>query len=260
MPFCKIGHNRIYYEESKPTGPAVIFSHGFVLDHTLFAPQIAKLGSRYRCIGWDQRGHGMSSCNGSFSLWDGANDCIALMDALEIESAVLVGLSQGGFISMRAAATAPKRVRGLVLMDTAARAFSAQELAGYSAMRDTWVENGPVGETAAAMAGLLFGADYPHESWISRWQSRPPEEWARPWEAILGRDEFYPRLSDIRCPALVIHGEKDAAFPISVAEEMSKALPGSKGCKIIPGAPHAPTLTHPEQVTRVLEEFLATLD
>jgi pimeloyl-ACP methyl ester carboxylesterase len=259
MPFKQIGSNRIYYEDTGASGPAVIFSHGFVLDRALFAPQIARLGQRYRCIAWDQRGHGMSTCNSSFSLWDSANDCLALMDALGIDQATLVGLSQGGFISMRAAVTAPNRLRGLVLMDTAARAFSAAELAGYTAMRDAWVGDGPVGETAAMMAGLLFGAEFDNSSWIARWQSRPPAEWSKPWEAILGRDEFFPRLSEIRCPSLVIHGEKDAAFDVSVAREMCSALPDCRGCEIIPGGPHAPTLTHPELVTQALERFLSTL-
>jgi 3-oxoadipate enol-lactonase len=259
MPFTTIGPDRIYYEDSRSAGPAVIFSHGFVLDHTLYAHQVADLSSRYRCITWDQRGHGMSSCNTPFSLWDSAKDCIALMDTLGIDKAVLVGLSQGGFISMRAAVTAPKRVRGLVLMDTAARLFTPEEYAGYKAMRDTWVTDGPVGEIAATMAGLLFGADYDSSSWIARWQSRPPSEWIRPWEAILTRDEFFPRLAEIQCPSLVIHGEKDAPFAVSVAKEMSQAMPNCKGCEIIPGAPHAPTLTHPKLVNRALESFLSAV-
>jgi pimeloyl-ACP methyl ester carboxylesterase len=259
MPFKDIGHNRLYYEDTGTAGPAVIFSHGFVLDRTLFARQIAELRGRYRCIAWDQRGHGMSTCTQSFSLWDGARDCLALMDALEIEQAVLVGLSQGGFISMRAAVTAPQRLRGLVLMDTAARAFPPEELAGYTAMRDAWVGSGPVGETAAAMAGLLFGADFDHGAWISRWQSRPPSDWVRPWDAILGRDEFFPRLAEIGCPSLVVHGENDGAFDVSVARELSAALPNCRGCEVIPGAPHAPPLTHPALVTRALETFLESL-
>jgi len=260
MPFFDTSSTRIYYEDSGASAPAVIFSHGFVLDRTLFTPQIAELAKRYRCVAWDQRGHGMSSCNESFSLWDSGKDCLALMDALGIEEAVLVGLSQGGFISMRAAVTAPRRVRGLVLMDTAARSFSAAELEGYTAMRDSWVRNGPVGETATTMATLLFGPDFDQSGWIARWQSRPPADWSRPWEAILGRDEFFPRLTEIKCPSVVVHGGNDAAFPVSVAREICSALPNCRGCEIIDGAPHAPTLTHPEAVTRVLENFLESLN
>ncbi len=260
MPFAQIGNNRIWYEDTGGQGLAIVFSHGFVLDRTLFSAQVGALRARYRCIGWDQRGHGMSECNGSFSLWDSAGDIIALLDRLEIAQAVLVGHSQGGFISMRATVTAPARVRGLVLIDTAARAFQPAEVEGYTAMRNAWVNDGPVGQTAEAMAGLIFGPDFDHSKWIANWQSRAPRAWSEPWGAILARDEFFPRLAEIKCPSLVIHGEKDGAFSVDVASELCATMPGCRGTEVIAGAFHAPPATHPVQVSEILAGFLASLE
>lgn len=260
MPFAQIGNNRIYYEDTGGPEPAVVFSHGFVLDRTLFAGQVSALRDRYRCIAWDQRGHGMSECNGSFSLWDSARDVVELLDHLKIAKAVLVGLSQGGFVSMRAALTAPNRVRALVLIDTAARAFGAAEAEGYTAMRNAWVNDGPVGQTAEIMASLIFGPEFDHSKWIAAWQSRAPSAWSEPWGAILSRDELFSRLSEIKCSSLVIHGDHDAAFSVSMAKEMAAALPACRGTEVIAGAPHAPTATHATQVNVILGEFLASLN
>jgi len=58
MPIAQVNGQRLYYEDTGGTGPAVIFSHGLFMDHEMFAPQVAALRRRYRCITWDERGHG----------------------------------------------------------------------------------------------------------------------------------------------------------------------------------------------------------
>src|SRR5229473_5393368 len=78
-----------------------------------------------------------------FSYYDSAADCLALLDHLGIEQAVLAGMSQGGFLSLRAALTAPTRVRALVLIDTQAGVENPETLPLYDTMRDEWLANGP---------------------------------------------------------------------------------------------------------------------
>ena len=108
------------YTDSGGDGPVVVFSHGLLMNHTMFAPQVEALRDGYRVITWDERGHGEAEHEGTWSFWDSADDVLALLDHLGIEQAVLAGMSQGGFLSLRATLSAPDRVRALVLIDTQA--------------------------------------------------------------------------------------------------------------------------------------------
>ncbi len=256
MPFATINDHRLYYQDSGGSTPAVIFSHGFCLDHSMWDAQVAALSGAFRCITWDERGHGMSDCRGPFDFYDSASDLVGLLDHLGVEKASLVGLSQGGFLSQRAAVGYPDRVASLVLVDTGARLFPPEVIEGYRQMQDAWLAEGPVGEIAGGMAGLLFGPDYDSSAWIGKWQSKPPEDLREAWKTVIGRDEFLHRLAEIRCPSLVVHGSLDQAFDMGVAEEMRQALANCQGLVVIEGGYHVPPVTHPDAVSAALAEFL----
>ena len=118
MPFAEVNGQHIFFEDSGGNGAPVIFSHGFLMDHEMFAPQVEALADDFRCITWDERGFGQTPASGPFTYYDSASDCLALLGHLGIDQAVLAGMSQGGFLSLRAALTAPDRVKALVLIDT----------------------------------------------------------------------------------------------------------------------------------------------
>jgi 3-oxoadipate enol-lactonase len=259
MPFAPINDHRLYFEDSGGAGPAVIFSHGFTLDHSMFDAQVAALAGRFRCITWDERGHGMSECRGPFDFYDSASDLMGVLDACGIERAVLVGMSQGGFLSQRAARRWPERVRALVLIDSAAALFTAEEMAGYEAMRDAWLEHGPIGEVAQGMAGLMFGPDYDASGWLGKWRSKPPSDWRHPWATVLGRDEFLPELAHIACPSMVVQGTEDQAFTMATAEGLRDALGDCRALVAVEGGHHAPNVTHADVVNRALADFLISL-
>jgi pimeloyl-ACP methyl ester carboxylesterase len=104
------------FQDSGGKGPVVILSHGFLMDHTMFDAQVAALTPKYRVITWDERGFGGTLATSEFTFWDSANDVLGLMDHLGIDSAVIGGMSQGGFLSLRVALTAPSRVKALSLL------------------------------------------------------------------------------------------------------------------------------------------------
>ena len=87
-----------------------------------------------------------------FTYWDSARDLLGLMDHLGIERAVVGGMSQGGFLSLRATLLAPERVRALILLDTSATTEEPEKLEQYQQMADTWINVGPVDELAHAVA------------------------------------------------------------------------------------------------------------
>src|SRR5262245_11834925 len=132
MPFASINRQKIYFEDSGDAGLPVILGHGFLMDHEMFAPQVAALAPEFRVITWDERGFGQTEFDGKpFTYWDSARDCLGLLDHLGIRRAVVGGMSQGGYLSLRLALLAPERVIALVLIDTQAAAEHAAAKAGY---------------------------------------------------------------------------------------------------------------------------------
>src|SRR5262245_60018150 len=101
MPHAAINGQEIYFEDSGGNGPPVVLAHGFLMDHEMFAPQVAALAGDYRVITWDERGFGATVYDGApFTYWDSAADCLGLLDHLGIGRAVIGGMSQGGFVSL----------------------------------------------------------------------------------------------------------------------------------------------------------------
>jgi hypothetical protein len=78
------------------------FSHGLLLDSTIFASQVAAFRDSYRCIAWDERGHGKSATDTEpgYSCNDSASDLSGLLSFLDIDSAILVGVAKGAFLGM----------------------------------------------------------------------------------------------------------------------------------------------------------------
>ena len=102
MAFAAINGQNIHFDDTGGSGPAVVLGHGFLMDNTMFAPQVEALRSQYRVITWDERGFGLTEFDGQpFSYWDSASDCLGMMDHLGIERCVVGGMSQGGFLSLR---------------------------------------------------------------------------------------------------------------------------------------------------------------
>jgi pimeloyl-ACP methyl ester carboxylesterase len=260
MPFAEINGQRIRFEDSGGDGPPVILSHGFLMDREMFAPQIEALAPEFRVIAWDERGFGETEFDGEpFSYWDSAQDCLGLLDHLGIDRAVLGGMSQGGFLSLRAALTAPERVQALVLIDTQSGTEDPERLPGYRQMQETWLQVGPVDELAQTIANLIIGDPVLNEVWIAKWRKLPRETMRAPGDCLMGRDDITDRIGEISCPAIVFHGTADQSIEIEKAEQLCQALPGCTGVVRVDGAPHAANLTHPDEVNGPLLEFLRSL-
>jgi len=255
VPVADIQGQGIYFEDSGGDGPAVVFSHGFLMDHEMFAPQVAELADEFRCITWDERGFGRTAAAEPFTYYDSADDCIGLLDHLGIEQAVLAGMSQGGFLSLRAALTHPDRVTALVLIDTEAGVENEATRAGYGAMRDEWMANGP-GNVQDAIAGLILGGGVDPAPWFAKWTVLPREDFSRAFDCLSGRDDIVGRLREITCPAVIFHGDEDQAITMDRARILYDGLPGCEELVVVAGAAHAANLSHPDQVNPRLREFL----
>jgi pimeloyl-ACP methyl ester carboxylesterase len=260
MPYADVNGQRIRYEDSGGDGPAMILSHGFLMDREMFAPQVAALAPEFRVITWDERGFGETEFDGEpFTYWDSASDCLGLLDRLGIERAVLGGMSQGGFLSLRAALTAPERVRALVLIDTQSGVEDPERLPAYRQMQQTWLDGGPVDALADAIASLIIGDPELSIPWIAKWRALPRESMKAPGDCLFERDDITDRLGEITCPAIVFHGTADQSIEIELGEKLCADLSGCVGLVRVDGAPHAANLTHPEAVNGPLVDFLRSL-
>ncbi|HVA62000.1 MAG TPA: alpha/beta hydrolase [Mycobacteriales bacterium] len=249
------------YDDTGGSGPALVFSHGLLMNRRMFAPQTAAFSGDYRCISWDARAHGETIASGPFDYWDSARDALALLDHLGIERAVFAGMSQGGFASLRVALLAPERVRALVLLDSQAGLEQPGADEVYLQIAETWRAEGLADDAATGIAYLILGADPAvWAPWISEWKRRPLDEMlVEASRTLLGREDLTERLPEITQPALVVHGEVDVAIPRERAEALAAGLPGAGGVVLVPGAAHAANLTHPEPVNQAIREFLGAL-
>jgi 3-oxoadipate enol-lactonase len=256
MPFADVNGQHIYFEDSGGDGAAVIFSHGFLMDHDMFEPQVAALAGEFRCITWDERGFGATPATSDFTYWDSADDALALLSHLGIERAFFVGMSQGGFISMRAALRAPERVLGLGLIDTQAGLEAEEARPVYDAMTDDWEANGLSDDVAVVIASIILGSDCDHASWIAKWHAIPKENVRVPYRTLVGRDDISDLLAKVTPPAIVFHGEADAAIPMEKAEQLLAELGNCEELVRIPGAGHASNVSHAAAVNGPLLAFL----
>ncbi len=260
MDIASVNGQQIAFDDTGGNGPPVVLAHGFLMDRTMFAPQVAALRDGYRVITWDERGFGDTVYDDRpFTYWDSAADCVALLDHLGIERAVVGGMSQGGFVSLRVALLAPERVRALILMDTQAGTEDAEVVPLYQGMIDDWVANGPSDEVATATASLILAEPGLMAEWTARWKDRPKEALALPGQALLTRDDVTGRLGEITAPALVVHGTADVSITMDKAEALAAGLAGCGGVVPIEDGSHAANLTHPGPVNEAILAFVGSL-
>ncbi len=263
MPTAIVQGISVNYEDTGGSGPVVLFSHGFMMDHTMFADQVAALRSTHRCISWDERGFGKTPAPAAFTYWDSANDAVALLDHLGIDQAVFAGMSQGGYLSMRAALAHPNRVRALVLIDSGAELDPPEVLAGYGGMLDALCgeDQSTYDVVAHAVGGLILGDESLIAAWLPIWKARWVADRSAlrtPGETLIGRDDISPRLREIACPTLVIHGTADAAIPMASAVHVAESVENGR-LVVVDGGTHASNMTHPVVVNEAMVSFLESL-
>ena len=258
MPIAAVNGQTIYYEDTGGSGPVVVFSHGLFMDHEMFAPQVEALKSRYRCITWDERGHAGTASDtlAPFSYYDSADDLAALLKHLGLERAVLAGMSQGGFLSLRCALTHPEIVRALILIDTQAGREDPTALEGHMQLANAWAEHGLSDEMATIIEGIILGDGWTGApAWKAKWKQIKPVNMLGCMNTLATRDDITGKLGQIGVPALVVHGDKDAAIELGLAETLAAGLTNAK-LVVVPGGGHAANLTHPAVVNPAIAAFL----
>jgi pimeloyl-ACP methyl ester carboxylesterase len=260
MPTFHHGNQKLCYDDIGGEGPVIVFSHSFGMNGAMFAPQLDIFRRQYRCIAWDQRAHGGSFTEAGFTAWDSAHDCLALLDHLKIAKASFVGISQGGFVSLRVALLAPDRVRSLAVLGSSAGAEAEAKKTKYRKMIDVWTDAGVDGPPPAlldAFSDICFGAGSDAGPWREIWQRWPVRQADLALQALIERDDLTGRLDEIQAPVLVLHGSADNSYAISHGQAIADRVPHGEGCIVVEGGAHFLNMTDAGPVNAALAPFLS---
>lgn len=260
--FVEAGSCDIYYE-SHGSGPAILFIHAGVADSRMWRAQLHL--DRYRAIVFDKRGHGNTVwAPGDFS---DTEDSLAVLDHLDVDSAMIVGCSMGGGTALDLAIDQPDRVDGLVLVGAYPSGWVPD---------DGW-EEGPLDEEAAAAAEArdfdrMVDIDY--RMWLVGYGRSESEVAPELRDLFIDMDRvpvttaaereihqtgfekrFNDHLDEIGVRTLVMVGAHDEPLLIEAAHYLASEL-SSRDAIVIDSAAHLPSLEQPQVFNAALLEFL----
>lgn len=276
------GTTRLAYDEAG-TGPAIVLVHAGVADRRMWDHQFSELSKHHRVVRYDWRGYGGSADHGGPIR--NHEDLLALMDALDVPEATLVGASFGGAYAVDAALAAPERVTALVLVcpgmsghvwpEVFTRTGRQMALAAVPHERLSLYQAGnasPESSDVAAMAEaqarfMVLGPgrspeEMPTEAWdLSLLMLR--EMFARRWSSPANHTEWperpaVDRLHEIKVPALVIKGLSEIPQVQDVADLYTEGIRGARLLEL-PDTGHLPSVERPGELTAALSEFLKEL-
>ncbi len=262
MPRISIGNGSLYYERHG-IGFPVIFVTGLAGFASFWHYQVAAFAKRYDVVTYDHRGIGESDpIHGVYTIDRMAADLIALMNALGIERAHVVGHSTGGALAQILAIEHPKRLASIVLSASWTKA-DAYFRRLFALRKDILQRLGP---SAYVQASTLLL--YP-SWWIARNNEKlrqaeaqslaafaPTEIVASRIDAILAFDRT-AQLSRIKTPTLVVGAEDDVVTPAYFSEELARLIPGAE-VKIFPRGGHSFTEVRPREFNQAVLPFLAS--
>ena len=264
MPTIDVNGTTLYYEDTGPgsTGETIVFSHGLLWNTELFAPQIAALRARYRCIAWDHRGQGRSAadyrnCIGIELVWQ---DAVGLLEKLGVGRVHFVGLSMGGFVALRVAARRPELIGRLILIESSADPEPRENVGRYrmlNAIGRTIGLRPLAGRVAPIMLGKSILADPARRADVARWSAimtGRKDIW-RAVNGVVDRAGCYDELPRIRARTLVLVGDEDVATPRPKAERMAAAIAGATLVGLN-HAGHSSTVEEPAAVVSAIDTFL----
>jgi len=245
------------------SGLPVVFIHAFPLNRTMWDPQIGALVAECRCIAIDLRGLGDSSPRPPFSMDRYADDIAGVLDSLQIEQAVIVGLSMGGYVAFAFWRRHRSRVRAFVLADTRAGPDSADGIARRRGLIELATTQGSTAIANAQIAGLVGKTtrDKRPDTYdaIHRVIAQEPIDGiVGALEAMIGRPDSRPTCATIDVPTLVIVGDEDVITPPAEVRTLHESIVGSR-LEILRHAGHLSSFERPAAFNAVVAEFLAAL-
>lgn len=242
----------------------IIFIHGFPFEKSMWDAQLEFFKSSHRVIAYDIRGFSKSEDEKSvLNIQLFADDLIRFMDKLDIDKAVVCGLSMGGYILLNAQKRYPDRFEGLILCDTQCISDSHDVMA--KRVKDiSKIKADGVYEFNEAFIKSVFHKDSLSEKKdvVDRVHkmvfANSQHEMVSGLIAIAGRSQTCTTLHQIKTPTLIICGREDQITPVEQSEFMHNEIQGST-LAIIEDAGHVSNLEQPDKFNQHILHFLADL-
>ncbi|MEX1253381.1 MAG: alpha/beta fold hydrolase [Dehalococcoidia bacterium] len=251
----------LFYRESGDGDP-ILWIMGLGNDHRGWALQVPAFRDRFRCITYDNRDSGQSQrADGPYTVADMAGDAVALLDALGIEQAHVVGFSMGGGQAQELAIRHPDRVNKLVLCST----YTSGDPRGEAIFRSRVLLHDRLTDEEYRRVTLPWAYTYEDyqrpgfiqdtiEAILNDPHPQDADAYRRQIDATLSVDTE-ARLDQIRAPTLLVFGEEDITTPLRFARALEAGIPHAR-LVLVPGAGHGLPWSHPDALNEAIRAFL----
>ena len=258
MSILQLKDSTLYYEVTSK-GQPLVFIHGLGSSTRDWEYQTSEFSQQYQTITFDLRGHGQSGKPaGPYSMPLFAADLADLLQALDVRSAHIVGISLGGAVAFQFALDHPGLVKSLTIVNSAPSLGGTPEQAALEIDRRV----GIVQQFGMrAMGGSLSPALFPkpehanlRDTFVSRWAENDPVAYIEATRSMLNWN-VTDQLGSISAPTLILASDQDYS-PVAVKEAYCKLLPNAQ-LVVIADAHHAVPLEQPEAFNDALMQFLS---
>lgn len=257
-----VGDAKIHYELAGQ-GNALIMIHGGLLTKEMWDGHFEQFAKKFRVVRYDARNHGLSRSEpATFAHFEDLNK---LVEHLEIDSAVVMGLSMGGYIAADFALKYPDKVSGLILVAPGLSGFKfhGPESDAYREKFNAAVKTGEIeGIIEAFMEAWVYGHHRKAEALdlglrekIRAMARVTLETWNNQTKELVASPPAVGRLSEIKVPTLAIVGDLDMPNILEIVDLYEKSVPDFEKV-VIPGVAHMVNLEKPEEFNRAVDNFL----
>jgi 3-oxoadipate enol-lactonase len=264
--YLEIGKAKIYYEE-KGEGTPLIMIHGGFLDRRMWDNQFDYFSKKYRVIRYDVRNHGLTESEAdTYTNYDDLN---SIMGKLNIDKAIVMGLSLGGMIAIDFAIAHPDKVIALIPVSTgvSGNKLKDKDWLDFDAKLNEAFEKND--EKTAAECMLKYWTDgmkrKPEEvnSEMRNYLKKMILETFGKWNPNVKPGKLtppaYERLSEIKSPFLTICGDIDLPGILDLADKIEKEVPGAKKY-MIKNSAHMVNMDYPDKFNSIVSYFLDNLN
>ena len=239
--YISIFGTKLYYEEYGQ-GPPILLLHGGLSSMWYYRFVVPYLSNHFKVITVDSPGHGRSYHSDTLSYQLLADHFSEMIDLMDLDSVFILGCSDGAIVAMKLAFDRPDKVKRIISDG------GLSKLSSYTSIGKDWLNE--------------FEPSTRSKSWVDWYQELNPQgnQWIKFLSdaKVMWSEEVYisdDELAQIKCPTLIIMGDKDYFIPVEHGVEIHRAISGSQLC-ILPDIGHAVCNKKPEIVNEILLDFL----
>lgn len=255
----------LMHYESAGDGECLVLIHGYTDNLNLWYNQVPEFSKRYKVLTYDVRGFGGTEPGrADYSMGLFAEDLRALLAALGIRRACVLGYSMGGRIALEFALTHPEMTAGLILANSGIGEAPSREMQERRELMAGLLQQGDIEVISELMTEASFspGLKERNPAAFAKYKAikmqNDPSEYLAIMRAIVEAIDSPVDFGRLQCPVLIIAGDRDGFMDVRVGESMKEAIPNAE-LKVLPTG-HAAAIEAPEAFNRTVLGFLARLE